>query len=613
MELKRVGRILPGLVTFIALLVVVYATAPVDWIPHQWRVGVYDTFGAAGYQQAPAAKDYQLADTETICPPDTLGWRKAQTIEGVDIAAAAGCMADNPYLIAAATRGTNNVSTATLLKSGLTPDAVTLGRDLDGDGDPDEVTIRLEIAELNGNSPDLPVPITTFDIAPGIQPGLWVFAPKSVGMSTENFETRKANPLLRAPAPAIRVEQGDKVTIVLENSHYLPHTIHFHGVDHPFAIDHGMPHDETMKHDDHQTHGEGDNQDSAPAANAGDDKHVGQVPELGSDGVAETSELPAMPGRPLTYQFSPRIAGTMFYHCHVQANVHILMGMQGMFVIEENRPNNWLQTLNIGAGQVRHTSVALREKYDREYDLHYQDVYKNLAQTIQNHTDPRLTLADQHRRWNITQDRANYFLLNGRSFPYTLQESLVVVKPNEKTHLRVLNGGSEAIAVHPHGFRLQVTHLDGIPLKPGNEYIRDVVDIAPAQRVDLTLDSTDDGLHNYGEGVWLFHDHHEAAQTTDGIYPGGSIDVIAFESYLDSAGFPKVQGSDWRKFFSADYYRKETPVWLDYDPRGLFANVSAPLGAWLRLVILGAALAGLVLLLLLPWLMPRWRENRRKQ
>lgn len=576
---SRLKRIALWSVAILALLVIAYATAPASWVPHNWRVAVYNTLGTGGYSAAPDSASYALPENEEICPSDLLGWRRAQTIDGVEIAAAAGCVADNPYLVAAATKGTNNVSPATLIKSGLTPDAVELGRDLDGDGDPDEITIRLEIAELNGNSPDVPVPITTFDIAPGVQPGLWVFAPKSVGMSTENFETRKANALLRAPSPSIRVEQGDQVTVVLENSHYLPHTIHFHGVDHPFAMDHGMPHDEADKHEGH----------------GGQDGHG---LELGTDGVAETSEMPAMPGRPLTYRFAPRVAGTMFYHCHVQANVHILMGMQGMFVVEENRPDNWLQTLNIGAGQVRHPSVAVREKYAREYDLHYQDVYRRLAATVQNHTDPRLTLIDQHRRWNITEDHANYFLLNGRSFPYTLRESLVLVKPNEKIRLRTLNGGSESIAVHSHGFRFEVTHLDGIPLKPGSEYLRDVVELAPAQRVDMTLDTTNDGLHNYGEGVWLFHDHHEKAQTTDGIYPGGNISVIAFESYVEASGFPRIQGVDWKKFFTPEYYRKEVPIWLDYDPLGLFAPPQSPLGGVIRLVVFGMACAGLLVLLL---------------
>ena len=86
------------------------------------------------------------------CPPDPSGWRQAQSIEGVNIDASAPCVADNPYTIAAFVRGTNNVSQDTLLKSGLTADAIEKGRDLDGDGDPDEIHIRLEVAELNGAS-----------------------------------------------------------------------------------------------------------------------------------------------------------------------------------------------------------------------------------------------------------------------------------------------------------------------------------------------------------------------------------------------------------------------------------------------------------------------------
>ena len=39
-----------------------------------------------------------------------------------------------------------------------------------------------------------------------------------------------------------------------------------------------------------------------------------------------------------------------------------MMGLQGLFVIEENRPNNWVQTLNVGAGKVRAPSVAVLEE-----------------------------------------------------------------------------------------------------------------------------------------------------------------------------------------------------------------------------------------------------------
>jgi len=39
---------------------------------------------------------------------------------------------------------------------------------------------------------------------------------------------------------------------------------------------------------------------------------------------------------------------------------------------------------------VRHPSVAVREKYDREYDLHYQDMDPRLHDLVQRANDPRL-------------------------------------------------------------------------------------------------------------------------------------------------------------------------------------------------------------------------------
>jgi hypothetical protein len=100
---------------------------------------------------------------------------------------------------------------------------------------------------------------------------------------------------------------------------------------------------------------------------------------------------------------------------------------------------------------------------------------------------------------------------------------------------------------------------------PAARVTRDVVAIAAAQRVDLLLDTTNDGLHSYGDGVWLLHDHNEHAFTTDGVSPGGHISAIAYESYLDATGWPVTHGIDWRPFFSPDYYRRKIPVWVTYD------------------------------------------------
>jgi hypothetical protein len=280
-----------------------------------------NSWSMAATDLPPTAK-VELGKVEEVCSnfidPK---WREEQVVDGVKIQESRLCTPDNPSDIAAFVKGTNGVSMETLMNTQLAADAITMSDDMDGDGDPDKIVIKLEVVELNGHSPDVKTPITTFDIAPDIRPTFWVYAPKTRDMSTLSLYETEANSLLRVPSPVIRVEQDDIVHIVLENTHYLPHSIHLHGIDHPF-----------MDHSDH-----------------------------GNDGVGQTSNMDTMPGESKTYVIKPRQPGTMYYHCHVQPHTHIPMGLQGIFVVEENRPNNWPQTLNVGAGQVRHPSAAVLE------------------------------------------------------------------------------------------------------------------------------------------------------------------------------------------------------------------------------------------------------------
>src|SRR5690606_33290005 len=208
--------------------------------------------------------------------------------------------------------------------------------------------------------------------------------------------------------------------------------------------------------------------------------------------------------------------------------------------VEENRPNNWLQTLNIGGGKVRHPSVAVKEHYDQEYDLQYHAMDKELSQIIQKYNDPRLIAREMNRRYDLTDATEDYYTLNGLSFPYTLRESMIIAEPDQKIKLRMLNSGGEFIAVHTHGHKATITHYDGVEQNPAARITRDVFDMAPAQRLDLLLNTTNDGLHNYGEGAWLFHDHREKGITTDGMSEGGSMSMITYKSYLDEIGMPVV-------------------------------------------------------------------------
>ena len=533
----------------------IFVTIPPAWYPEGLKLTLADWLGVPGFRPAPSSVEVEPGESESFCPENepgqALDWRRAQEIEGVAIVAEPGCLADNPYTVAASVLGTNVASEETLSRSGLARDAVVKGEDLDGDGDPDEIHIRLEVAELNGFSPETSQLMTQFSLAPGIQPGFWVFAPKLAGMSTENSESLKARNQLRLPSPAIRVEQGDRVRITLENSHYMPHTLHLHGADHPFR----------------------------------------DISGEGNDGVPTTGELPVMPGGSRTYELTPRNSGTKFYHCHVQPHVHVMMGLQGLFIIEENRPNNRVQTLNVGAGLVRAPSEATREQYDREYDLHYTDVDQQLNERIQKNNDPRVVTRSMHREYDSTDATADYFALNGRSFPYTLRESLVAVDLDETVLLRAVNGGRDGIALHTHGHTVTVTHTDGNLVDPVARDKRDVVWIAPAQRLDLELSTSNNGQGAYGPGIWLFHDHGNRAVTTDGIGPGGHISAIVYEEYLGDNGWPKTSGVGLEPYFSAAYYRKTRPVWSSYAP-DLFADRGSEPWLLARLILLGV-LAGM--------------------
>jgi len=109
---------------FVAALLLALLSFPPQWYPMPVRLKLTAWFGAAGFRALPASVEAMTVEPEVFCPPDPEGWRERKSIEGVEIGPSASCVADNPFTVAAFVRGTNNVSQATLLKSGLTADAV---------------------------------------------------------------------------------------------------------------------------------------------------------------------------------------------------------------------------------------------------------------------------------------------------------------------------------------------------------------------------------------------------------------------------------------------------------------------------------------------------------
>ncbi|MGH2578169.1 MAG: multicopper oxidase domain-containing protein, partial [Actinomycetota bacterium] len=68
-----------------------------------------------------------------------------------------------------------------------------------------------------------------------------------------------------------------------------------------------------------------------------------------------------------------------------------------------------------------------------------------------------------------------------------------------------------------------------------------------------------------GQGVWMVHDHREKAVTNDGVFPGGSMNLIVYKPYLREQGLPNLHGVDLKPFFTKEFYQRKFPVWASYD------------------------------------------------
>ena len=116
----------------------------------------------------------------------------------------------------------------------------------------------------------------------------------------------------RVPGPTIRVNEGDRVRITLQNASDHPHSIHFHGV------------------------------------------HPGLV-----DGVFDMASGVVQPGGKHTYEFDAEPFGLHLYHCHTAPLAkHIAKGLYGTFIIDPKG----------GRPAVDREMVMVMAGYDTDFD-----------------------------------------------------------------------------------------------------------------------------------------------------------------------------------------------------------------------------------------------------
>ncbi|MFN0283281.1 MAG: multicopper oxidase domain-containing protein [Kineosporiaceae bacterium] len=270
------------------------------------------------------------------------------------------------------------------------------------------------------------------------------------------------------PGPTLCVDEGDTVTVVLQNKLKYATSVVFPG----------------------QT---GVTADGAPA-----------TPTF-STGTAGGSLVQPVAGRPtttspipsVTYTFTAGAPGTYLYESGTDQRLQVQMGLYGALVV---RP--------AGHPDRVYADASTTFKGGQEY-VH-----------LLSEVDPVVHAAVERNRVSTivwANYKPRYFLLNGRSMPDTIAPnhapylpaqpygSTVHIQPRTSDNplpavIRYLNAGIATYPFHPHGNSQRVVGRDGRALAgtTGEDltYDKFLVDVGPGQTVDTLLSWTDVEMFN---------------------------------------------------------------------------------------------------------------------
>ena len=307
--------------------------------------------------------------------------------------------------------------------------------------------------KLTGKTVEYVITVTeeTIDLA-GVEFPVWAFGK----------EGKKGT----VPGPTIAANEGDLVRVTLKNLSGNNHTIHFHG---PTTIRYSM------------------------------------------DGVPAVAQVPVKPDEQFVYEFVAYPAGTHIYHCHVNANEHMDMGLYGPLIILSDND------LPKGIGKVDQDVVLMLDEWDSTFSK--EEGYTQ-------------TTAEQQQATEIGHPRRianyNFFTINGNSFTDD-NPNVLLVEKGQKVRVRFIDIGAWPHTMHFHGHNFLITHIDGYP-EP-SPWRADTLSIFPGQRIDVVFEANN-------EGRWVWHCHIVPHATNDGVYHGGMLLVVAYPDGLNPDKFP---------------------------------------------------------------------------
>lgn len=264
------------------------------------------------------------------------------------------------------------------------------------------------------------------------------------------------------PAPTLKMQEGDTVTIRVHNQLNESTSIHWHGLLVPFEMD--------------------------------------GVPGISFDGI------PA--GSTFTYKFKLTQSGTYWYHSHTGFQEQT--GMRGAIVIEpkgrERHPieEDHVILLSDWTHRDPHNLLKLL-KQRADFDNYHLPDFKKLLSDIAE-TDLK-TAFDKRKSWNqmrmmptdftdLSGENTFTYLINGKT---TAANWTQLVKAGQPVKLRFINGSAQTIFdVRIPGLKMKVVATDGIDVSPVDI---DDFRIGVAETYDVIVTPTKDAHTIFAQNI----------------------------------------------------------------------------------------------------------------
>jgi len=255
----------------------------------------------------------------------------------------------------------------------------------------------------------------------------------------------------RIPGPELRLKEGERVRIVLNNALPEPTTIHWHGVDVPNQM----------------------------------------------DGVPGVTQKPVQPGETFVYEFEVTPPGTRWYHTHFQEHKQLDLGLYAPLIIEPNKPDPFpfdREYTLVLAAWATGTGSALPSTREGTAGGRggmggmMGGGMGRMMEGMMGRGGMGGMMGGGHTPAYDTMT------INGKAYPATQP---LKARKGERVRLRLVNASAD----HTHvirlaGHRLKVTHTDGNPLVQAVEV--EAVPIAPSERYDVQFVAE-------RPGAWFFY------------------------------------------------------------------------------------------------------------